>query len=42
MNVQSIKPAAKDEVKKINEIQVVKKVSDKLLDFGDRDMEEKL
>lgn len=42
MNVQSIKTAAKDEVKKINEIQVVKKVSDKLLDFGDRDMEEKL
>ena len=39
INVQSIKMVAKDEVWKINEIQVLK-MSNKLLDCDDMDMEE--
>lgn len=41
MNVQSIKIMATDKMRKINEIQVLKKFN-KLLDCGDRDMEERL
>lgn len=36
INVEAIKIVTKDRVKKINEIQVLKKVSNKFLDCGDR------
>lgn len=42
MNVQSIQIMARDKMRKTNEIQVLKKKSNKLLHCGDRDMEERL
>lgn len=42
ISVEATKIATKDKVKKINEIQVLKKMSNKFLDCGDRNVEEHL